>query len=436
MTPAEQAAIAYLQTPQAIRDRAQQLFERCQADQLDHFACDLDRLDEVAAYVVSTTQAFYPDFDIPFHSRWRHFDVGGVPRLAALNQRLSQALDAQSARPEVSTPFQVARSQVDLAVVSVLLDAGAGTQWRYQDLSIGPGGDKAKPLQRSEGLAVASLRAFEQGLFSSDPAAPYQVDAVGLQKLTEADLAGAFQVSSDNPLVGLSGRLDLLQKLGETLEEQSSRSSSGSARPSNLLDRWMVDRAPKGKQNIEEISLDAGELLSAVLKSFGAIWPGRAAIAQTNLGDVWPHPQLVKTSIGGNLVPFHKLSQWLTYSLVEPLAAAGIAVTNLNALTGLAEYRNGGLCLDMGLLVPKHPEVTSKSHLPSSPVVVEWRALTIVLLDLIGDRVQQLLDKSPEELPLIKILEGGTWAAGRRIAKQLRPTGAPPITIQSDGTVF
>jgi hypothetical protein len=68
--------------------------------------------------------------------------------------------------------------------------------------------------------------------------------------------------------------------------------------------------------------------------------------------------------------------------------------------------------------------------------VVEWRALTVVLLDQIGDRVRTRLNKTPEDLPLIKVLEGGTWAAGRRIAKQRRETGAPPIVIQSDGTVF
>ena len=176
--------------------------------------------------------------------------------------------------------------------------------------------------------------------------------------------------------------------------------------------------------------------MTEVLESFGAIWPGRVTIAGSNLGDVWPHPGLPDRPFGANLVPFHKLSQWLTYSLVEPLTEAGVRVTNLNALTGLAEYRNGGLCVDLGLLVPKHSDVVTQAHLPNSSVVVEWRAMTVILLDMISDRVRQQLNKSAEELPLIKVLEGGTWAAGRRIAKQLRPTGAPPITIQSDGTVF
>lgn len=411
MTPEETAAIADLRQPQTIRDRCQQLFELCQAGKLDHFTCDLSQLDAVATYVVGTTQQLYPDFDVPFHSRWRHFDAGGVPRLARFNEVLA-GLSVQEA----------ARSRLDLAIVSVLLDAGAGAPWRYRDR------EADQVLGRSEGLAIASLHAFQRGVFSSQPDQPYQVDAAGLQTLTAKDLADVFQVSDDNPLVGLSGRLTLLHQLGKTLASQPQRFGADCPRPGHLVDYC---------QSIYGTKLDAGKLLTEVLENFSDIWPGRVAIADTNLGDVWPHPALPTTSPGDNLVPFHKLSQWLTYSLVEPLQSAGLTVTNLNALTGLAEYRNGGLCVDLGLLVPKHDAVTRDAHLPSSSLVVEWRALTVVMLDRIGDRVRQQLDNSPEELPLIKVLEGGTWAAGRRIAKHLRPdSGAPPIIIQSDGTVF
>ena len=53
-------------------------------------------------------------------------------------------------------------------------------------------------------------------------------------------------------------------------------------------------------------------------------------------------------------MPFHKLSQWLAYSLIEPLEEAGIAVTGLDELTALAEYRNGGLLDRSGRARPKH----------------------------------------------------------------------------------
>lgn len=55
-TSAEQSAITYLQKPQAIRDRTQQLFDLAQANELEHFTCDLSQLDKVAQYVVETTQ--------------------------------------------------------------------------------------------------------------------------------------------------------------------------------------------------------------------------------------------------------------------------------------------------------------------------------------------------------------------------------------------
>jgi hypothetical protein len=40
------------------------------------------------------------------------------------------------------------------------------------------------------------------------------------------------------------------------------------------------------------------------------------------------------------------------------------------------------------------------------------------------------------QLPLVKVLEAGTWFAGRVLAAERRPGGGPPIAVESDGTVF
>jgi hypothetical protein len=135
-------------------------------------------------------------------------------------------------------------------------------------------------------------------------------------------------------------------------------------------------------------------------------------------------------------VPFHKLSQWLTYSLVEALAEGGVEVVELEALTGLPEYRNGGLLVDLGLLVPRDSALLTEAFAPGAEPIVEWRALTVALLDRIAVEMRQKLGRSAAELPLAKVLQGGTWSAGRRIAAEKRPGGVPPIRIQSDGTVF
>src|SRR5205807_8661733 len=133
------------------------------------------------------------------------------------------------------------------------------------------------------------------------------------------------------------------------------------------------------------------------------------------LGDCWPHPVA-----GHGLVPLHKLSQWMSYSLIEPLQWAGIEVIDIDGLTGLAEYRNGGLFVDTGVLRLREPDDERIAHPVDSAVVVGWRALTVALLDELAPMVRDRLGVSAEAFPLARVLEGGTWAAGRRIAKQLR----------------
>jgi hypothetical protein len=136
------------------------------------------------------------------------------------------------------------------------------------------------------------------------------------------------------------------------------------------------------------------------------------------------------------LMPLHKLSQWLAYSLIEPLQIAGIRVTDIDGLTGLAEYRNGGLFVDNGVLAFRDAEDAQREHEVASSLVVEWRALTVALLDRVADGLRRRLKLDATSLPLAKILEGGTWAAGRLLARERRADVSSPVKVISDGTVF
>jgi hypothetical protein len=411
LTPAERDAIAYLRSPAAIRARCQQMLQLACANRLQHFAYHPERLSAVADYVAEVTRDAYPHLGVPWHSRWRHFDVGGIDRVAQIE-----------AQRGACSPSERARCRFDLVITSVLLDAGAGGHWRYHEAQSG------HTYGRSEGLAVASVHAFRQGVFSSRADYPWQADARGLQSLTEKALADALQVTSDNPLVGLAGRATLLRALGQAVQQAPRYFGTDCPRPGHLFD-YLVARAPGGV-------LPAQQILLAVLESCSAIWPGRLSIGGVNLGDVWRHSQMAGSGLTAGLVPFHKLSQWLTYSLIEPLSAAGVSVTEVDALTGLAEYRNGGLLIDLGLLTPKDDAVLTRPHAPDAEVIVEWRALTVALLDRVAEQVRALLGLSAQDYPLAKVLEGGTWRAGRQIARARRPDGSPPLRIESDGTVF
>ena len=117
----------------------------------------------------------------------------------------------------------------------------------------------------------------------------------------------------------------------------------------------------------------------------GPIWPSRLELGGIPLGDCWRHPAIKTDDATSGLVPLHKLSQWLAYSLIEPLQAAGFEVTDIDGLTGLAEYRNGGLFVDTGVLALRDPADAEREHEVGSPLVVEWRALTVALLDRLAD---------------------------------------------------
>jgi hypothetical protein len=379
---------------------------------LDHWRVDLDRLPETARYVAAVIRDQYPTLAVPFHARWRHFAVGGVDLWGPVAE--------SRAWPDAATR---ARTEFDLAIVSVLLDAGSGPGWSYQDTRTG------KTLTRSEGLAIASLRMFEAGAFSSTLNDPWRVDADALANLTTDALAEGFQVSDANPLTGLEGRAALLRRLGDQcLKRPDLFARADTARPGGLAD-VLIARATNG-------ALPAPAILELLLEAFGPVWQNRLSLGGVDLGDCWRHPAMRRDDATDGLVPIHKLSQWLSYSLVEPLQTAGLKVVDLDGLTGLAEYRNGGLFADLGVLTLKDPTDADKAWPVSDPLVVGWRALTVALLDRIAPLVRTELGVNAEAMPLASVLEGGTWAAGRRAAAERRPGGGPPLTILSDGTVF
>lgn len=398
-------AVDALRSTEAIRLRARAMLARARAGESPCFTVDDAALKSAARTVAELTRQRFPDLRIPYHSRWRHFEAGGVDRRAQLDALLGPVDVAERAR-----------TQIDLALVSVLLDAGAGADWRYDEAASGQG------FSRSEGLGVASFHAFAAGLFSGDAAQPLRVDARGLAALTTGTLGAAFQVSKGNPLVGLEGRVDVLRRLGVAMLAHAA-TYGPDGRPGGLYDAL---QAP---------ALDAHDILRTLLDTLSDIWPAQNRLGGIAVGDCWPHAAVQGEGLTAGWMPFHKLSQWLTYSLLEPFEWAGVKVGGLDALTGLPEYRNGGLLIDAGVLQPLPADHATRTWQAGDPFIVEWRALTVALLDELAPLVRGELGLQADRLPLACVLEGGTWGAGRLLAQRLRG-GLPPLLIASDGTVF
>ncbi|ORX97171.1 hypothetical protein BCR34DRAFT_497123 [Clohesyomyces aquaticus] len=434
---------AYLRSIYSVRERTRLVLEKAKKNQLKHFVVDMTKFQDTAGYVVSIIKRdFAPDYaSIPPHGRWQHFEVGGRPRIDQLMQSWPSSVDNQ----------ERTRRLIDLFLVSVLLDAGAGTKWQYRSKESG------KIYRRSEGLAVASLEMFKAGLFSSDASEPCQVDSAGLKKLNVNAIARGLQVTEENPIDGLQGRTGLLLRLADALQNQEVFGLE--ARPGNMLD-YLLSHPSTQASSVPIVPLPT--FWNVLMDSLAPIWPStRTQIDGISIGDAWPcsvmpsHP----THPWENIVPFHKLTQWLAYSLMVPMTKLlHVHFAGSELLTGLPEYRNGGLLIDTGLLTLKpedakrgiaqyhrNAQVKGQPNMEVVPlftadddVIVEWRAVTVGFLDELLLEVNSLLGLTGhDKLNLAQMLEAGSWKGGREIAEVSRPnTKEPPIMILSDGTVF
>ena len=382
--------------PADIIQTAQEVYQYVQEGH-GFFEMNEHRLPEVIERVIQTTRQRYPDLNIPFHACWRHFQIGVLDRQGALEEGLQGLSERQKLK-----------AKVDLTFVAALLGAGAGPEWQYYEPKTG------HLYSRSEGLAVSTLNMFMSGLFSSDPEDPLRVDGVALVRMTKERLAQGFQSTVGNQILALEYRLRLLQNLGRVLEK-SERFSGKPSRPSHLLDSLHL---------FEQQTVALDDLFEVICFELRSVWQTEVLVNEEGVGDVWYHDDL------DLLVPFHMFAHWVTFSLIEPLVGHGIKVENMNSLAGLAEYRNGGLLIDTGLLRPKDPAGLSKPQKLSSALVVEWRALTLVYLRRIADQIRSHLGG---HLSDSQIIEGGTWWAGRNLAYQVRTKGHSPIDIVSDG---
>ncbi|KIH91094.1 hypothetical protein SPBR_01603 [Sporothrix brasiliensis 5110] len=471
----------YLRSLPAVRERSRIIGDKALRNELHHFDVDMSKFPDVVRFV---SQIIKRDYDAPYassippHGRYQHFAVGGRDRVAMLLKTFP---------PEIDNTERC-RRLIDLFLVSVLLDAGAGTEWQYKSTENG------RFYRRSEGLAVASLEMFKAGLFSSMPSAnKTQVDMDGLRSLTVDDLAKGLQSRPGNTVAGLEGRASLLIRLGDALAANPDVFGMD-GRPGNMVD-YLLAHPTTQASSMPIVLLPV--LWSLLMDGLAPIWPdARTAVNGISLGDAWPCSTMPQpsgassptaprgrklsnptfspfpssassNSVGStdvaaweSIVPFHKLTQWLTYSLMQPMQSQlKIHFAGTELLTGLPEYRNGGLFVDLGVLTLKPADVerglahyrsyyertgttgveVAPMFEPGDDVVVEWRAVTVGFLDRLAVEVNKALraDLQGHELSLPQILEAGSWKGGREIAEMSRPnTKEPPILIDSDGTVF
>ncbi|KAJ2905316.1 Uracil catabolism protein 4 [Zalerion maritima] len=451
----------YLRSLPAVRERCMILTTKAIRNELRHFDVDMSKFEDVVTFVSCIIKRDYdaPFTSIPPHGRYQHFSIGGRDRIAHLLSAFPDNVDAT----------EKCRRLLDLFLVSVLLDAGSGTGWSYKSAENG------RIYKRSEGLAIASLEMFKTGLFSTGKN-KFQVDKDGLKSLTVEKIAKGLQDREGNRIAGLEGRTNVLIRLSTALD-QHKEYFGAEGRPGHMLD-YLLSHASTQASSAPIVLVPV--LWEVLMKGLTPIWPSsRTAINGVSLGDAWPCSSMPQPPASSNsasfspfpnaqggaapwesILPFHKLTQWLTYSLMQPMQSLmKIQFAGTELLTGLPEYRNGGLFVDLGVMTLKkedndrglryYTDHFAKSgtkgvevapmFTPDDDVIVEWRGVTVGFLDRLRIEVNKSLKKDlhGHELSLPQLLEAGSWKGGREMAEMSRPnTKEPPILIDSDGTVF
>ncbi|KAI8988195.1 hypothetical protein BDF20DRAFT_310633 [Mycotypha africana] len=437
----------YLLSLRAVRERCFKVQEAAVRNKLQHFDIDTSKLQDIVQFVISIIKRDFDDpSKIPTHGRWRHFDADGYPRVQTLiNSWASLGIDKT----------EQTRRVLDLMVVAVILDLNPSHNYSYQEASSG------RLYKKKEGIAIAILEMYMKGLFSANPDQPHRVDSNAIMALQITDLLAGFKGTSET-LNDLEERFKLLKHLGHKLQHCSDyfRNNEDQAfRPGNMLDYILnhptTITTKKGPlillETIWPIILEIGELWSVPQTDPESNSDG----ATLTLGDVWSCPII---SCADQMVPFHKFSQWMLYSLIEPMEKMlGAMIEGTEQLTPLPDYANGGLLIDTGFITLKasdfdrgiknHKENSLLQGQPkmeitpmfdiSDPVITEWRALTIAYLDLVAERVRSVMNLNRRSLTLSQLMEGGTTSAGKELAEISRPnTQEPPIIIKCDGVLI
>ncbi|KAI7904272.1 uncharacterized protein BX663DRAFT_530376 [Cokeromyces recurvatus] len=424
----------YLSSLQAVRERCFKVQEIAVKNKLHHFNIDSSKLQDIVQLVISLLKRDYYDFDsqqlqIPSHGRWRHFDAGGCARIQALLIDPWTKMGVDS--------LEQTRRILDLFVIAVLLDLDPSQGYSYQEST------HHRIYKKREGMAIAILEMFMNGVFSINPEEPHRVDSEALMQLTLDDLLSGLKTTSDE-LIGIEDRFELLKHLAQVLQVRTDYFGGQEGfmpRPGNMMDYLLNHPTTIKTKKGPLIRL---ETLWPIVFEMGELWTVQSDYSN---GDVWSC-----CSNDNLLVPIHKLSQWMIYTLIEPMEKLlGAVIEGTEQLTPLPDYANGGLLIDTGLITLKsqdyergienyrqHTNLLGQSKVEMIPMfdisdsaIIEWRALTIAYLDLVCDRVRAALKLTRKALSLTQLIEGGTTSAGRELAELSRPnTQQPPILIK------
>lgn len=407
-------AASQLRTTHAVRERCARLLAHARTRGSAWFDVDEDAMRSSAREVATTIRHDFPRLNVPVHSVWRLLGQDGIDRREQLEQPLQQL-----------TPAERTHARLDFAVVAVLLSTAMGSASPYTEPATG------RRLAGEAGRVVGTLHAFNAGLFSSDPQRPFQCDAHGLRGVVTDQLAGVLQVHPPEAQEALGRQAVLLRRLGELLSEQPEVFGED-GRPAGVFD---VIVSPYGHGIPHTADVDAHDILSQLLTTLPGLWPGAGQLGGVALGDCWRHGDAGGDGPSREWVPLHATLQALALSLLEPFFWGGVQVRGIGGLTAIADRPLCDWMLETGVLRLRDERTASSDWTCGDAVVVEWRALSLALMEEMAPLMRDFLGCERSELPMGCILEGVARAADRNRSGR-HPARRSLLRVDSEPALF
>lgn len=401
-------------SPIFTRVRSKELTQLVLKNQSKFFTLDSSKKEEALEFLEKVILSRFQKDKIAKHGRRQH--------LSSKNRNYFEKVE--NICQKAGCTFAV-ENKLELLLLSCFLDAGAGQNWKYNDSYFNC------QLVGSEALAAAStdlyLKLISDNLISKKN---ISLTSDALKNMKFDEFSKSFQHDeSNNALLGAKGRYDSLTQLGSCLElHPSIFVTSHKPELKNIYHFF--------QSIVEHKSLNLEEVFKTIVFIFHDFFTSDTKINEINLCDSRIHSNLISLPLVGKKIPFFKLIQWMVYSIDDFFNSQGIPTINEEFLSGLAEYRNGGFFMDTNIINLKSKNLSHQSYSIDSELVTEWRALTITLLDEFLEELK--IKRGYNHLNMSKLLEGGTWIAGRKLARENRPDSpySPPIKIITDGKFF
>ncbi|MBO0345675.1 DUF1688 family protein [Roseibium sp. CAU 1637] len=403
---------AAVSDPVKMREAAHEVWVAACAGDVPRITVRAERLAPLAQLLAEGMERAFPDMQMPPLGCWRWLEADDTDRWGIVASGVGFV-----------TAEEMLIAAADLAVLTAVMNIDVAPTWRFEDPFTG------NDVNGEKGLAIAALTLMSRGYFSADPARSFQVNAEALLALSEEELGPALQMEGDDHSQALQCMTGHLQRFGEVVGLRSDLfSQKGALRPGHgVLKVW---------QEADRMAVDTGMLFKTLFNGLAPLWTGGAERGDLILADAWEDfPADDVEPAPSRILSFQAPLVSIAYSLLEPLAWAGIEMENLEVLPPIADFDHVALLIGAGVLELEASDA-ELGEAEAQATGLALRALSLAAVDGLAEELRRIFLADGAMLPMTVVIATGTRPAARAAALENSDLKRQLASFLSPGGVF